>query len=636
MGSLLEGISGPQDVRRLSAADRVALCEEIRDFLVRSVSATGGHLGPNLGVVELTTALHLVFDSPAEPILFDVGHQAYVHKILTGRAAEFPGLRQTNGLSGYPSRAESPHDWVEHSHASAALSHADGMAKGLALRGERRCVVAVVGDGALTGGMSWEALNNIACARRPVVIVVNDNGRSYSPTTGALAGRLAELRLRPGYERVLRSVKDALGRVPVVGAPVYAALHGLKRGIKDLLAPQGMFEDLGLKYVGPVDGHDLGALEQALTLAKDFGGPVLVHVVTRKGNGYAPAEADEVEQMHAPGAFDPATGAARAKKGRTWTSVFSEELTALGAERENLVAITAAMREPTGLGRFARAFPDRFHDVGIAEPHAVASAAGLAAMGAHPVVALYSTFLNRAFDQLLFDVALHRLPVTVVLDRAGITGADGPSHHGVWDYALLGMVPGLVQAAPRDEATLRAALRAAVEHQGGPSVVRFPKSPLVESVLTLRRAGSVDVLYETGTGDVDVLIAAIGHTAADVVAAANELVASGLSLRVVDPRWVKPLPDELVDLARGAGLVVTVEDGVLAGGVGSRIGQQLHAAGVDTPLREIGVPDEFLDHGSIADLRARVGLDASGIARRITGWAGERIPAEAGTAGRVR
>ncbi|WP_326836493.1 1-deoxy-D-xylulose-5-phosphate synthase [Amycolatopsis rhabdoformis] len=627
MGSLLEGLRGPRDVRRLSGPDRVALCGEIREFLVRSVSATGGHLGPNLGVVELTLALHLVFDSPDEPILFDVGHQAYVHKILTGRAAEFDGLRQTKGLSGYPSRAESSHDWIESSHASAALSHADGMAKGLALRGEPRCVVAVVGDGALTGGMTWEALNNIAAAKRPVVIVVNDNGRSYSPTAGALAARLAELRLRPGYERVLHGVKDTLGRTPVVGAPVYEALHGLKRGVKDVLAPQGMFEDLGLKYTGPVDGHDLVALEKALKLAKDFGEPVLVHVVTRKGNGYAPAETDEVEQMHAPGAFDPVTGRARPKKGRSWTSVFSEELAALGAERDDLVAITAAMREPTGLGKFARAFPERFFDVGIAEQHAVTSAAGLAATGAHPVVALYATFLNRAFDQLLFDVALHRLPVTLVLDRAGITGADGPSHHGVWDYALLGMVPGLVQAAPRDEATLRAALRTAVDHQGGPSVVRFPKSPLVESVPALRSAGGVDVLSETGEGDVEVLVIAIGHTGVDVVAAAADLAAVGLTVRVVDPRWVKPLPEGLVDLARGAALVVTVEDGVVAGGVGARIGHRLHEAGVDTPLRELGVPDEFLEHGSIADLREWVGLTADGIAGRITKWAWETIPA---------
>ncbi|WP_432855797.1 1-deoxy-D-xylulose-5-phosphate synthase [Amycolatopsis sp. CA-161197] len=616
MTGLLSGVSSPEDVRRLSFEDRVALCGEIREFLIRTVSATGGHIGPNLGVVELTVALHVVFDSPAEPILFDTGHQTYVHKVLTGRRAGFERLRQTGGLSGYAARAESAHDWIENSHASTALSYADGLAKGLELRGETRCVVAVTGDGALTGGMTWEALNNIAAARRPVVIVVNDNGRSYSPTAGALADRLAKLRLQPGYERVLDSVKGALEKAPLV----YDVLHGVKRGVKDLLAPQGMFEDLGLKYVGPVDGHDLAALERAFTLAKNFGEPVVVHAVTRKGHGYAPAEDDDVEQMHAPAAFDITTGRPLAAKKRTWTSVFADEITALGAEREDLVAITAAMREPTGLGKFARAFPERFHDVGIAEQHAVTSAAGLASAGAHPVVALYSTFLNRAFDQLLFDVALHRLPVTLVLDRAGVTGADGPSHNGVWDYALLGMVPGLVQAAPRDEPTLRAALRAAVAHDEGPSVVRFPKSPLVAGVPAIRREGDVDVLWESGEGDVDVLVVAIGTMATDVLAAAPGIADAGFTVRVVDPRWVKPLPAALVSLARGAGLVVTAEDGVVAGGVGSRIGQQLHAAGVDTPVREIGVPDEFLAHGKLDDVRARVGLSAQAVRTRITEW----------------
>src|SRR6266702_4537247 len=455
MSRVLPRIGSPSDLRALSHDELVLLSAEIRDLLVQTVSRTSGHIGPNLGAVELTIALHRVFDSPAEPILFDVGHQAYVHKILTGRADAMPTLRQTGGISGYPSRAESPHDWIENSHASTALSYADGLAKAFEVRQERRPVVAVVGDGALTGGMCWEALNNIAGADRPVVIVVNDNGRSYSPTAGGLAEHLARLRLRPGYERMLGQVKGALGRTPIVGPPLYDALHGVKRGIKDLLAPQGMFEDLGLKYLGPVDGHDIAAMEQAFHLARGFHGPVLVHCVTRKGYGYAPAENDEADQMHQSRGFDPATGLASASGGRTWTGVFSDEIVRLGERRADVVAITAAMCDPTGLGAFARRFPERLYDVGIAEQHAVASAAGLASGGLHPVVAVYATFLNRAFDQLLMDVALHRLPVTVVLDRAGITGEDGPSHNGMWDLALLGVVPGIRVGAPRDGTRLR-------------------------------------------------------------------------------------------------------------------------------------------------------------------------------------
>ncbi|MBV9592526.1 MAG: 1-deoxy-D-xylulose-5-phosphate synthase, partial [Actinobacteria bacterium] len=456
---VLSRVNSPADLGRLAPDELVLLCAEIRAALVSSVSKTGGHLGPNLGAVELTVALHRVFDSPSEPILFDVGHQAYVHKMLTGRAEQMATLRQAGGLSGYPNRAESPHDWIENSHASTALSYADGLAKALAVRGERKPVVAVVGDGALTGGMCWEALNNIACADRPVIVVVNDNGRSYAPTIGGLAQQLAGLRLRPGYERMLGSVKTGLPRLPVVGPAVYDALHGMKRGLKDLVAPQGMFEDLGLKYVGPIDGHDLEALERAFLQARGFDGPVIVHCVTRKGYGYKPAEDHEADQMHQSGAFDPKTGAPLSVTGRRWTEVFADELVQIARRREDVVAISAAMTEPTGLGRFARAFPERTYDVGIAEQHAVTSAAGLAFGGLHPVVAIYATFINRAFDQVLLDAALHRLPVTLVLDRAGITGEDGPSHNGIWDLAILGIVPGIRIAAPRDEQTLRAELR---------------------------------------------------------------------------------------------------------------------------------------------------------------------------------
>jgi 1-deoxy-D-xylulose-5-phosphate synthase len=589
----------------------------------QTVARTGGHLGPNLGAVELTIALHRSFDSPTEPILFDVGHQAYVHKILTGRAERMPTLRRTGGLSGYPSRAESPHDWIENSHASTALSYADGLAKAFEVRGERRPVVAVVGDGALTGGMSWEALNNIAAADRPVVIVVNDNGRSYSPTAGGLAEHLTGLRLRPGYERMLGQVRDALGRTPVVGPPLYDALHGVKRGVKDLLAPQGMFEDLGLKYVGPVDGHDVAAMEHAFAMARRYSadnGPVIVRCGTRKGYGYAPAEHDEADQMHQSRGFDPETGKARPSGGRSWTSVFGEELVRLGEERDDLVAITAAMCEPTGLGAFARRFPMRCYDVGIAEQHALTSAAGLASGGLHPVVAIYSSFLNRAFDQLLMDVALHRLPVTVVLDRAGITGEDGPSHNGIWDLALLGVVPGLRLAAPRDEPTLRAALAQAVAIADGPTVVRFPKTPLVEPIPAVRRVGGVDVLAEPDDGDVDVLVVALGACAADVLEAAGTVRGAGYSVRVVDPRWVYPVDPALVELAARARLVVTVEDGAVNGGAGARIAQTVSAAGLDTPTRQLGVPHNFPVHGKVSDIRSWAGLTVPDIGRRIVEW----------------
>jgi 1-deoxy-D-xylulose-5-phosphate synthase len=618
---VLGRLRDPADLRALTHEELVLLAAEIRDSLVQTVSRTGGHLGPNLGAVELTIAVHRVFDSPTEPILFDVGHQAYVHKMLTGRAGRMSTLRQSGGLSGYPSRAESEHDWIENSHASTALSYADGLAKAFAVRDEHRPVVAIVGDGALTGGMCWEALNNIAASDRQVIIVVNDNGRSYSPTIGGLAEHLAGLRLRPGYERVLGQVKGALGRTPVVGAPLYEALHGMKRGIKDLLAPQGMFEDLGLKYVGPVDGHDLEALETALTLARGFGGPVIVHCVTRKGYGYAPAENDEADQMHQSRGFDPETGLASAAGGRSWTGVFGEELLRLGEHRDDIVAITAAMCEPTGLGAFARRFPARTYDVGIAEQHALTSAAGLASGGMHPVVAIYATFLNRAFDQLLMDVALHELPVTLVLDRAGITGEDGASHNGMWDLALLGVVPGIRIAAPRDEATLRSELAEAVEHSGGPTVLRFPKTPLGPDLPAVRRVGGVDVLAEPAPGgEVDVLVVAIGAIAADVLHACAAIRQAGYTVRVVDPRWVTPVDPTLLELCRLATLVVTVEDGVAVGGVGSRVAQAMREAGIDIATRELGIPTKFLAHGKVADVRAHVGLTVQDIGRRIVEW----------------
>ncbi len=615
---LLRSLRGPEDLRALPAESLPALAAEIRDALVSSVAKTGGHLGPNLGCVELTIALHRVFDSPREPIVFDTGHQTYVHKMLTGRVEGFERLRQRGGLSGYPSRAESEHDWVENSHASTALSYADGLAKAFAVRGDSRPVVTVVGDGALTGGMAWEALNNIAAAQdRPVVIVVNDNGRSYSPTIGGVADALATLRLRPGYEDALNAVRQALYRAPVVGTALYDALHAIKKGLKDVLAPQGMFEDLGLKYVGPVDGHDVEMMESALRRARDFGGPVIVHAVTTKGFGYPPAETDQIDAWHATGVFDPDSGVGSVAA-RDWTAAFSDELVRIGSERSDVVAITAAMLHPTGLAAFAERFPERTFDVGIAEQHALTSAAGLAMGGLHPVVAVYSTFLNRAFDQLLMDVALHRQPVTVVLDRAGVTGSDGASHNGMWDMSILPVVPGLRLAAPRDEATLREALREAVAVTDGPTVVRFPKGVPPVDIPAQERRGPVDVLRRGARPDV--LLVAVGSMVPMCLAVAERAADHGIEVTVVDPRWIVPIPDELVTLASGHRLVVTVEDGGRVGGVGTTLTQALQDRDCDVPVRAVGLPQQFFDHGNRTQVLAEAGLTEQDIARRIAEW----------------
>jgi 1-deoxy-D-xylulose-5-phosphate synthase len=632
--SLLQSVRSPQDVKRLDVAALTQLASEIRTFLVEKVSRTGGHLGPNLGAVELTLAVHRVFDSPQDPVLFDTGHQAYVHKIVTGRAEGFDRLRKRDGLSGYPCRAESEHDWVESSHASAALSYADGLAKAFVHCGSHRHVVAVVGDGALTGGMCWEALNNIAAGQdRSVVIVVNDNGRSYSPTIGGFAEHLSSLRLQPGYERVLRSGKQALERTPVVGRAIYAGLHAAKRGLKDALAPQVLFEDLGLKYLGPVDGHDLRAMEAALRRAKDFGGPVIVHAVTRKGNGYLPAENDIAELMHQVKVMNPQTGVPVAPAGISWTSVFAEELIRLAGERDDLVAITAAMPGPTGLGAFAKRFPDRFYDVGIAEQHAVTSAAGLAMGGLHPVVSLYSTFLNRAFDQLLMDVALLGAPVTITLDRAGITGDDGASHNGMWDLSVLGIVPGIRVAAPRDAATLREELAEAVAVDDGPTAVRFPKGAVIESVPAVERIDGVDVLARPGPADGnDVLLVGVGVFAVLALVAAGRLADQGIGVTVVDPRWVLPVPEVLVRIAAQHRLVVSLEDGGRHGGFGWSLAAALRDAELDVPFRDLGIPQRFLAHGSRDEVLAELGLTAQDVARAVTGWAAGLIVSMGDTA----
>ncbi|MCZ8381612.1 1-deoxy-D-xylulose-5-phosphate synthase [Mycobacterium sp. CPCC 205372] len=619
---MLEQIRGPADLQHLTQSQLSALAGEIRQFLIHKVAATGGHLGPNLGVVELTLALHRVFDSPHDPIIFDTGHQAYVHKMLTGRSHEFETLRKKDGLSGYPSRSESEHDWVESSHASSALSYADGLAKAFELTGHRnRHVVAVVGDGALTGGMCWEALNNIAAARRPVVIVVNDNGRSYAPTIGGFADHLAALRLQPGYERILESGRKAMRGLPVIGEVCYQCVHSIKAGIKDALAPQVMFTDLGLKYVGPIDGHDEHAVESALRHARGFNAPVVVHVVTRKGMGYPPAENDEADQMHACGVIDVATGMATKVAGPGWTSAFAEALVNYGAKRRDIVAITAAMPGPTGLSVFRDRFPDRFFDVGIAEQHAMTSAAGLAMGGLHPVVAIYSTFLNRAFDQIMMDVALHKLPVTMVLDRSGVTGSDGASHNGMWDLSLLGVVPGMRVAAPRDATRLREELGEALDVNDGPTAIRFPKADVGEDIPAVERRGVVDVLAvpAAGMGD-DVLLVAVGPFAAMALGVAERLRNQGIGVTVVDPRWVLPVPDAIGELARAHKLVVTLEDNGVAGGVGSSVSAALRRDEIDVPCRDVGLPQQFFAHASRSEVLADVGITDRNIARQITGW----------------
>ncbi|KPI24895.1 1-deoxy-D-xylulose-5-phosphate synthase [Actinobacteria bacterium OV320] len=615
---LLTRIRGPRDLDRLSLEELDQLAGEIRTFLVDAVSKTGGHLGPNLGVVELTIALHRVFESPKDKVLWDTGHQSYVHKLLTGRQ-DFSRLKMKGGLSGYPSQAESEHDVIENSHASTVLGWADGLAKANQILDRDDHVVAVIGDGALTGGMAWEALNNIADGDRPLVIVVNDNERSYAPTIGGLANHLATLRTTDGYERFLARTKEVLERTPVVGRPLYETLHGAKKGLKDFIAPQGMFEDLGLKYVGPIDGHDIEALESALARAKRFGGPVIVHCLTEKGRGYQPALQDEADRFHGIGPIHPDTGLPVKVSGADWTSVFGDEMVELGKEREDIVAITAAMLQPVGLKKFADTFPNRIYDVGIAEQHAAVSAAGLAAGGVHPVFAVYATFLNRAFDQVLMDVALHKCGVTFVLDRAGVTGTDGASHNGMWDMSILQVVPGLRLAAPRDADQVRAQLREAVEVEDAPTVVRFSKGAVGPAVPAVGRVGGMDVLCESGTDTPDVLLVSVGALAPMCLEIATLLDRQGITTTVVDPRWVKPVDEAMAPLAERHRVVVTVEDNSRVGGVGSAIAQALRDAGVDVPLRDFGIPPRFLDHASRAEVMAEIGLTAPDIARQVTG-----------------
>lgn len=620
----LPRISNPSDLTRLDEAALLELSNEIREFLIEKVSKSGGHLGPNLGVVELTIAIHRIFQSPHDLIIFDTGHQSYVHKILTGRASSFDQLRQRGGAAGYPNRAESVHDVVENSHASTALSWAEGIAKGFRIQGIiDRTVVAVVGDGALTGGMAWEALNNIAAQKDlKLVIVVNDNERSYSPTIGGVATYLSTLRATRGYERFLQWGKGVLERTPVVGHPIYETLHGMKKGLKDIVAPQGMFEDLGIKYLGPVDGHDITALERALIQAKKFEGPVIVHAITEKGRGHAPAVNDEAEKFHAVGVVDPETGEPLAKSGKTWTQEFSDALVEIGRERTDVVAITAAMLGPTGLDKFQREFPERTFDVGIAEQHATTSAAGLAYSGLHPVVAIYSTFLNRAFDQLLLDVSLHNAGVTFVLDRAGFTGDDGPSHNGLWDLALTGIVPNLKVAAPRDAIRLRELLKESVS-LNSPSLIRFPKGILTPELPAFEHRDGIDILYRGESPDI--LVISVGALAGLAVEAAAMAYREGVGVTVIDPRWVKPLPlDVIAKMAERYSQVVVIEDGIAHGGIASSLSEGFRSLSLETPIHSIGAPLRFFEHAKRNQLLEELGITAQAVARQLVGWFSDR------------
>ncbi len=604
----------------MSPEELTALAADIREFLIEKVSRTGGHLGPNLGVVELTIAIHRVFQSPRDIVLFDTGHQSYVHKILTGRADQFDLLRQRDGISGYPNRRESDHDVIENSHASTALSWADGVSRGFALTGQPdRHVVAVVGDGALTGGMSWEALNNLSPeSDRNLVIVVNDNERSYSPTIGGLATYLTTLRASKEYELILSRGKRMLHNTPLVGKYIYGTLHGIKKGMKDMLAPQGMFEDLGFKYLGPIDGHDIDAMEKTLQMAKEFGSPVIVHAITEKGRGYKPALDDEAEKFHAVGIVDPVTGKPLKASATSWTNVFSEEITQIGRENPEVVAITAAMLGPTGLDKFAQNFPDRTIDVGIAEQHAVTSAAGLAYAGVHPVIAIYSTFLNRAFDQLLLDVALHNAGVTFVLDRAGITGDDGPSHHGIWDLALTGIVPHMHVGAPRDGARLKELLRQCIAINNAPSMIRFPKGAIPADIAALDRVDGIDILHRGNTNQV--LVISIGSMASMALEVAQLAHEESIEVTVIDPLWVKPMSSNVTALCAKYATVVVMEDGIKHAGIASTISESLREAGSQCSVHSIGVPLEFIEHSKRNEILDDLKITPAAIVQQIAGW----------------
>ncbi|MGO4300424.1 1-deoxy-D-xylulose-5-phosphate synthase [Leifsonia sp. RAF41] len=626
---ILETIHGPRDLDRLTDGELVQLAAEVRAFLVANVSKTGGHLGPNLGVVETTIAIHRVFDSPRDAIVFDTGHQSYVHKLLTGRQ-DFSQLRQRGGMAGYPQRSESEHDIVESSHASSSLSWADGISRAFQLTGQTdRHVIAMVGDGALTGGMTWEALNNISDDNnRKLIIVVNDNGRSYAPTIGGMARFLNTVRTRKSYRSLYLTSQRAFDKLGTPGRSFYRGVRGGLHGFLSRFSNnEALYSNLDIKYIGPIHGHDIEAMEEALRQAKNYGAPVIVHTITQKGRGYEPALRDAADQFHSVGQIDPETGEPMAGSSKpAWTDVFADEIVRLAEKNPKIVGITAAMLRPTGLHKFAERFPDRVHDVGIAEQHAATSAAGLAYGGLHPVVAIYATFMNRAFDQVLMDVGLHKAGVTFVLDRAGVTGPDGPSHHGIWDLAILQVVPNIRLAAPRDGTRFREELGEAVTVEDAPTVLRFPKGSVQPDIDAVRRLDDgVDVLRE---GDrKDVLLVTVGPMADLGLKVADRLAAQGIGATVVDPRWVVPVPKSILSLATEHRIVVTIEDGIRVGGIGTRVRQDLREAGIDTAVDELGLPDAFIDHASREQILEDAGLTPQKIARDLVAQVlGSRVP----------
>ncbi len=619
---ILDDIGGPQDLAQLSSEELVDLARELRETIVATVSSNGGHLGSNLGIVEATIALHRSFDSPSDILLFDVGHQAYVHKLLTGRGKGFATLRTKGGISGYPNRAESPHDWIENSHASTALSYAYGIAAGLSLGYQpsagfepesQRRVVAVVGDGALTGGLAYEALNNIGHRSLPIIIVWNDNGRSYAPTISRLSSSLTKLRLHPSYLQARSRVKHVITELPKVGPRAASSLANLSSAVRDAIEPRVFFESLGIRYVGPIDGHDIDVLEYAFAGAREWGGPIVVHILTQKGRGYAPAEEDEIQCMHdlkVPQALNSIDGSEPV----SYTEVFSKEVLAAGEEDPSITVVTAAMGGPTGLLPFQERFPDRFFDVGIAEQHAVTAAAGMALAGLHPVVAVYSTFLTRAFDQVVYDVGLHRAGVTFVIDRAGITGDDGPSHHGVLDMVEMLAVPGMSVFAPSsaDELSVQFATALALV---GPAALRFPKTPGPKRV----RGGIGEGMHarRVRAGDGSCVIIGVGKMLVPAVVAADLLEEDGIDCTVIDPRVIRPLDSEIIRWCDEAELVVTVEDGIVHGGAGHYIASVLRREGSKARYVHLGIPTEFLSHGRVDQILTEIGLDGLGVAKVV-------------------
>ena len=611
---LLPDIRQPSDLDGLSREELDQLAGEIRQFMVEKISRTGGHLSPNLGIVELTLALHRVFESPLDRIYWDVGHQAYVHKIVTGRQKGFDSLRTFGGMTGYPSREESEHDFIENSHASVALSYALGNAYANEKAGNGHYTIAVIGDGALTGGVAYEALNHIAVTKPPnLIIVVNDNGRSYAPTVGGLAA-LANLRFDPRYEHAKKLTGRILRSLPIVGDTADELAFRLKEGVKQLVEPATVFDVLGLKYSGTLDGHDFDALEEALQHAKDMGEPAIVHVITEKGLGYEPAINDHVEKLHGVGSFDVESGRPTSSELKM-TDIAARAVLHAARSNDDVIAISAAMVSPTGLGAMADEFPDRVIDTGIAEQHAVALAAGLAMSGKRPVVAVYSTFLQRAFDEVMTDVALHNLPVTFLLDRAGVTGPDGPSHHGAFDLSYLRMIPNMTIGAPSDAAELCAMVAAGIDHDG-PMAIRFPKGGAGTVPDLPVKPIEIGTWEELGEGS-DVLLLATGRMVELAHKAALTLDQNGVSTGIVNARWVKPMDERLVDWVRAYPLVVTLEDNVVSGGFGAGVLEAVSQHGLADRIRIMGIPDQFLPPGSAGQVMKAIRLDAESIAERV-------------------